>query len=90
MVIKDEDVFPPLNVVVSTSDDGETFTEAGKVEIPMETRANPDGLREYTVTFPETSARYLKVSAETVSAMPSWHGRAGSPGFLFVDEIVVR
>lgn len=90
MVIKDEDIFPPLNVVVSTSEDGETFTEAGKLEIPMETRANPDGLREYTVTFPETSARYLKVSAETVSAMPSWHGRAGSPGFLFVDEIVVR
>lgn len=90
MVIKDEDVFPPLNVTVCTSDDGKTFTEAGRLDIPEETRANPDGLREYTVEFPGTSARYLKISAKTVEAMPSWHGRAGTPGFLFVDEIIVK
>ena len=90
MVIKDEDIFPPLSLTASISNDGENYTEAGKITIPMEVRANPDGLREYTVSFPETSARYLKVSAETVPAMPSWHGRAGSPAFLFVDEIIVK
>lgn len=90
MVIKDEDIFPPLSLSASISDDGENYTEAGKITIPMETRNNPDGLREYTVSFPETSARYLKVSAETVPAMPSWHGRSGSPAFLFVDEIIVK
>ena len=90
MVIKDEDVFPPLSLVVSTSDDGSNFTEAGSLEIPAEVRANPDNLREYTVEFPETSAKYLRIEAKTVDSMPSWHGRAGSPGFLFVDEIIVK
>lgn len=90
MVIKDEDVFPPLSLSASISDDGKNFTEAARISIPMETRSNPDGLREYSVSFPETSARYLKVSAETVAAMPSWHGRAGTPAFLFADEIIVE
>lgn len=89
MSIKDEDIFPPLGIKVSTSEDGKTFTEAGNIEIPMETRAEPDGLRNYTVTFPETTARYVRIDALTVSSLPEWHGRAGSKGFLFVDEIIV-
>lgn len=90
MSIKDEDVFPPLSLTVSTSEDGKEFTEAGSISIPMIAVDDKDSLKEYTVEFPQTSARYVKVDAETVSTLPSWHGRAGQKGFLFVDEIVVR
>ena len=56
----------------------------------METAADPDGLKSYTVTFPETSARYLRVEAQTVGEIPAWHGAHGKKGYLFVDEIVVE
>ena len=42
-----------------------------------------------SVTFPETSARYLKVTAACLEALPEWHSGKGNPGFVFVDEIVV-
>ena len=89
LVLKGEDIFPPLTLVASTSDDGEHFTEVGRTVIPMETAADPDGLKKYTVTFPETSARYLRVEAQTVNPIPEWHGARGKKGFLFVDEICV-
>ena len=90
LVSKGEDIFPPLTLVASTSDDGETFTEVGRIEIPMETAADPDTLKKYTVSFPETSARYLRVEAQTVNPIPEWHGARGKKGFLFVDEICVN
>ena len=90
LVLKGEDIFPPLDLAASTSDDGEHFTEVGRIEIPMETAADPEGLKSYTVRFPETSARYLRVEARTVNPIPDWHGARGKRGFLFVDEICVN
>ena len=49
-----------------------------------------NGKKEYTVTFPETSARYLKVTARCVEEVPQWHDGRGSKAVLFVDEIIVR
>lgn len=90
LVIKGEYIFPPLALAVSTSDDGKQFTEVGRIEIPMEKVDDPDGTKPYTVSFPETSARYVRVDARTVDVLPDWHGAHGENGFLFVDEILVR
>lgn len=90
LVQKGMDIFAPLALKASVSEDGEHFTEAGSLDIPMETAADPDGLKSYTVTFPETSARYLRVEAQTVGEIPAWHGAHGKKGYLFVDEIVVE
>ena len=83
-------ISPPLSLVASTSDDGKTFTEAGRLDIPMAKATDPDGLQSYTVSFPETSARYLRVEARTVDSIPDWHATPGKSGFLFVDEICVN
>lgn len=90
LVQKGMDIFAPLALKASVSEDGEHFTDAGLLDIPMETAADPDGLKSYTVTFPETSARYLRVEAQTVGEIPAWHGAHGKKGYLFVDEIVVE
>lgn len=90
LVQKGMDIFAPLALKASVSEDGEHFTDAGSLDIPMETAADPDGLKSYTVTFPETSARYLRVEAQTVGEIPAWHGAHGKKGYLFVDEIVVE
>ena len=89
LVDKGNDIFPPVNVIVSTSGNGTDFTEAGRVSIDVPGEKDPDGIVDYTVSFPETAARYIKITAETVTSMPAWHARGGAPGFLFVDEIIV-
>ncbi len=90
LVFKGEWIFAPTELVASTSDDNEHFTEVGRLVIPMETAADPDALKSYTVTFAETSARYLRIQAGTVNPIPEWHGARGEKGYLFAGEIVVE
>ena len=90
LVDKGNDIFPPVNVIVSTSGNGTDFTEAGRIDIPVPSSKDADWIVDYTVSFPETSARYIRIEAETLKAKPSWHARGGAPGFLFVDEIIVK
>jgi hexosaminidase len=88
--VKYDWLFNPQSIVVSTSEDGETFTEIARASFKPEGENDSNEVKEYTLSFPETSARYLKVWAETITNVPEWHDGAGKPGFLFVDEIVVR
>lgn len=90
LIDKSSHIFNPLDLVVCVSDDNETFTEIGRAEFAVEGPDDPDALREYTVTFPETSAKYLKVTSKTIESMPEWHGARGHKGFAFVDEIIVK
>jgi hexosaminidase len=89
-IVKYDDIFNPEDITVYTSENGEDFTEIAKAEYPVEGENEPNGDKEYALEFPETSARYLKVTANPVQAKPQWHERPGTKGFLFVDEIIVR
>jgi hexosaminidase len=90
-VFKYDYIFPPTDLTVYISEEGEHFTEVAHVEYPLDGRADDgNGCQEYTVTFPETTARFLKVHAGCIPALPEWHSGAGRPGFVFVDEIVVK
>lgn len=90
-VFKYDYIFPPVSLTVSVSEDGKDFKEVSRAEYAMEGRMDDgNGCQEYTLTFPETSARYLKVEGECLKVLPQWHPGAGHAGFLFVDEIVVK
>ena len=90
IVIKPKQQFNPTYLSVSVSDDGITYTEVAHEEYETEGQFEPNGLKEYKVTFPETSARYLKVSAGCLRGVPQWHHYYGRPGCLSVDEIIVE
>ena len=90
IVIKYDWIFNPQSIVLSVSENGKDFTEAASAEYDAEGENDPNDLKEYTLNFPETSARYLKVYAEPVASIPAWHPGAGGGAFLFVDEVVVR
>ena len=86
----------PKNVVYQTSIDGEKYGDPIKVVNPH----NPDPAENpeitnvpfysFNVILSSTNARYIKVHAESVLEMPSWHINAGKPAFIYVDEIVVK
>ncbi len=90
IVSKADEIFNPLDLVVYTSEDGIGYSEVARLDIPVEGQDEPDGCREYSVSFPETSAEYLKVTARCIESMPEWCRRPGRYGYLFIDEVIVR
>ena len=91
IVFRYDYLFGPESISVMTSKDGENYTEVAYAAYKVEGRVDDgNGCHDYTLTFPETSAKYLKIKAEVIKALPEWHSGAGRPGFLFVDEIIVR
>ena len=84
-------IYGPRRVVVSLSTDGQDFTPVVRQDyLPMGEK-DSDGILPYRYTFAPQSARYIKVHAVPEKAIPTWHTvAAGKPGFIFIDEIVVK
>ena len=83
-------VFFPEKIVVEVSEDGENFREVAVADNGVENETDPDMLKDFTITFPETTTRYIKVTIEPVKNIPDWHYAAGRRTYVFVDELIVR
>ena len=91
IVFKYDWIFGPKSITIYTSEDGETFTEVCHMEMADDGLMDDgNGCQDYALNFDETSAKYLKVVAESFTELPQWHPGAGHPGFLFVDEVIVK
>ena len=87
---KPSQIFNPTSLSVSTSKDGNDWTEVAQVSIPVEGEFDPDGLKSVSVSFTRTSARYVKVKADCLPEVPHWHHYPGRQAWLYVDEIIVE
>ena len=83
-------VFFPEKITVAVSEDGENFAEVAVLDNGVESENDPDILKDFTLTFPETSARYIKVTIVPVQSVPEWHYASGRRTYAFVDELIVR
>ena len=91
IVFKHDWIMNAKDFTVYTSEDGNEFTEVAHMDITSPDNINDgNGCINHTLTFDETSAKYLKVTAGCITELPSWHPGAGNPGFLFVGEVVVK
>lgn len=82
-------VFDALGFTISTSVDGETYTEVFNEQYePMS--ADSHRIYDHTLEFDPTNARYVKVKAIVENCIPQWHGARGLQGFLFVDEVEIH
>ena len=83
-------IFLPVKLAVAVSEDGVNYTEVASEEYEIESKNAPDDrITEYSFSFPETSARYIKVTGTPVDVLPEWHYNAGARVYIFFDEIVV-
>jgi hypothetical protein len=86
----------PKYVTYATSEDGKRYSTDIKITNPHNPNPaeNPDIVRipfqSFSVTIDNRKARYIKVHAESLLRMPSWHINAGKPAIIYSDEIVVR
>lgn len=83
-------IFDVRNIEVSVSADGKSFTKVASKSLPALEEQTPDNIYTYELTFPQTTTRYVKVTATSEHNIPEWHGGKCKPAFLFVDEISVK
>jgi len=50
----------------------------------------PAYLKMYELSFRSTTVHYLKLVANPVRKLPSWHSGRGKTGWFFVDELIVN
>ena len=84
-------IFLPQKVAFYVSDDNEDWRLLGELhpESP-EILATPS---IHTLVFEQDepiAARYLRVVAEPLAEIPSWHRAAGAKPWIFADEVFVR
>lgn len=87
-VVKGDWIMGASAVTVKVSDDGKNFKEVASKKIPGLTQNDKDGLYPQEISFAPVKARHVEVIINS-NKLPKWHGGAGSPAFLFVDEIEI-
>lgn len=85
-VVKGDWIMGAAGVTVKVSDDGQNFKEVAYKVIPSLGKDDKDGLYPQEISFDPVKARYVEVIIKS-DKLPTWHGGAGNPAFLFVDEI---
>lgn len=76
-------------VTVKVSDDGKTFREVASLTMPAPKESYDSSLQPQEITFEPVKARYVEVIIKS-SKLPAWHGGAGNPAYIFVDEINIQ
>lgn len=90
LIVKASYMFNPMEMTVMTSEDGEVYTEVAHESYEPVANGTEDGVMDVTLSFPETSARYLKVCAKALDRLPDWHFAPDRAGELLIDEVMVR
>ena len=79
----------PSSISVQASADGTTWTDVGTATHSVPVSDMTPQTMNLTVDFAPVLARHIRVRARTFGPLPAWHPGAGSPAFIFCDEIAV-
>ena len=80
-------IFMPKSISVYTSMDGENYYKKAVFKPEIDAKTEGQFFKEFTLTFSEHQAKYIKFKAENFGKCPDWHPAAGSDAWLFVDEV---
>lgn len=83
-------IFDTTGITVEVSDDGRDFKTVVSAVYPVEDHMVLE-IRTHTLDLPEAaSARYVRVKADCLQAVPAWLHESCNPAFVFVDEIMIN
>ncbi len=83
-------VFPPVKVEVWGGADKQHMKQLGTLTPQMPEQNEPPVLIQPQIKFAATGIKYLKIVAQPVRHLPSWHEGKGDRGWIFISEIVVN
>lgn len=83
-------IFPPAAMELFISKNENEFYEIAKKEFDPLTENSPAGQLFYSLVFKKEKSRFLKIIIKNIPVIPDWHPGKGSPGWLFLDEIIIE
>lgn len=83
-------VMGPVGFEIRLSDNGTDFHTVASQSYPILNKDDKDGIYPYSLSFPETESRYVRIVAKVTPKLPAWHMWPGADAFLFVDEVCVE
>ena len=84
-------VFFPLDVTYYYSIDGDQFYELGSVanKRSLSKQSKINDIQSFSIDFDQVQARSIKILGNNMEVAPDWHHGAGTPSWIFADEITV-
>jgi hexosaminidase len=83
-------IMMPQWVSFEISVDGEQFTEVARLLNDVSLQNQASVIKDFTASFPERKARFVRVTAKKIDALPKGHPGQGQPAWIFADEIIVN
>jgi hypothetical protein len=75
--------------VFSLSSDGNTWNDLPATKFDASSPSQRE-VKAAGNSFPETMAKYIKISATSPKVLPEWHEAKGEPCWIFADELIVE
>ncbi len=85
-------VFFPTTVTYYGSMDNRNYSKLGHVRNanPLTKKSKVNDIQYFDVNKVNQQLRYIKITAENMGQPPYWHHAAGTPSWIFADEILVN
>ncbi len=84
-------VFFPNKVSYFYSNDGKKFKLLGEIvnDQPLTKKSKVNDIKYFDLEFPKIKARYIKIVGKSMLEPPYWHHAAGTPSWIFADEVII-
>jgi hexosaminidase len=82
-------IFFPQKVDFLVSTDGKNYISVGQVFTKIDARDKREMTQEFSIAV-NSKIRYINVKGYSIGRCPDWHDAAGSPSWVFMDEIWVE
>jgi hexosaminidase len=80
-------IFLPAGVTFEVSEDGVNYRTVGKLQNELSPKTPQALMRDFVASFAPTTARYVRMRAQSLKVCPDWHKQAGEPIWMLFDEL---
>ncbi|MBK9214948.1 MAG: GH92 family glycosyl hydrolase [Chloracidobacterium sp.] len=83
-------IWMPSNIKFEISNNGSDWSEVASIKTDVAVTDMKPQIRDYYATITPVTARYVRVRADNIGKIPSWHPGAGGDPWIFVDEVFIQ
>ena len=86
-------VFLPQKVIVSYSKNGKKYSQPEEVALPFDPILEGNSKPKVYILrhkVPNKNVKYIRIEAEPVKQLPSWHPASGEKTWIMIDEVKVN
>jgi hypothetical protein len=83
-------ILMPERIQIWVSNDSTNFVLSKEIVNKVEPREEGVVIHDFSETFTDLSARFIRIVAKNAGALPGWHRSAGRNSYIFADEIIIE